>query len=86
MLDECMTTCFDLASQENALPQGQDNRCRHTEKPGLVPLQAKLINGRSRRQAGSESIVPQKHTPLELQVVEFKKKYPGLLLIIEASC
>ena len=46
-------------------------------------LQAKLIHGKSKRQAGSDSIVPQKHTPLELQVVEFKKKHPGILLIIE---
>jgi hypothetical protein len=34
---------------------------------------------------GAESIIPQKHTPLELQVVEFKKKYPGILLLIEVS-
>lgn len=48
-------------------------------------MQAKLINGRSKRQAGSDAIVPQKHTPLELQVVELKKQYPGILLIIEVG-
>jgi hypothetical protein len=38
-----------------------------------------------RKQVGSEDIVPQKHTPLELQVLALKKKHPECILIIEVS-
>ena len=49
-------------------------------------LQNKLVNGTGGRRAkGADGIVAQKHTPLELQVLEFKKKYPGVLLVIEVG-
>lgn len=49
-------------------------------------MQSKLVEGiGDKRNKGADSIVPQKHTPLELQVVELKKKYPDILLIIEVS-
>ena len=49
-------------------------------------MQRKLVEGiGDRRRQGADSIVAQKHTPLELQVVELKKKYPDILLIIEVS-
>jgi hypothetical protein len=50
-------------------------------------FQNKLVEDpafKGRRRSGvQEDIVPQKHTPLELQVVELKKKYPDCILIIE---
>ena len=49
-------------------------------------MQSKLVEGiGDKRNKGADSIVPQKHTPLELQVVELKKKYPDILLIIEVQ-
>ena len=47
-------------------------------------MQRKLVEGigNSSKQ-WAESVVPQKHTPLELQVVKLKEMHPGILLIIE---
>ena len=47
-------------------------------------FQNKLVLGiGNRKQADSSMIVPQKHTPLEVQVVELKQKHSGVLLAIE---
>ena len=49
-------------------------------------FQNKLVLGiGNRKAAGKDAIVPQKHTPLELQVVELKDKHAGVLLAIEVS-
>ena len=49
-------------------------------------FQNKLVLGiGNRKAAGKDSIVPQKHTPLELQVVELKEEHAGVLLAIEVS-
>ena len=70
----------------------------HTEPAGSAPqhppprpgshqrFQNKLVLGiGNRKAAGRDSIVPQKHTPLELQVVLLKKQHAGVLLAIEVS-
>lgn len=47
-------------------------------------FQNKLVHGIGNRKHGdSNTIVPQKHTPLELQVVDLKQKHPGVLLAVE---
>ncbi|KAK9814927.1 hypothetical protein WJX73_002195 [Symbiochloris irregularis] len=49
-------------------------------------FQNKLVLGHgNRKHADSSTIVPQKHTPLELQVVDLKKRHPGVLLAIEVG-
>eukprot|EP00884_Botryococcus_braunii_P017424 jgi/Botrbrau1/4365/Bobra.105_2s0012.1 len=51
-------------------------------------FQKKLVENPAfgqRKQPGAEDIVPQKHTPLELQVLALKKKYPDCILIIEVG-
>lgn len=49
-------------------------------------FQNKLVLGiGNRKQQDRSSIVPQKHTPLELQVVELKENNPGVLLAIEVG-
>ncbi len=76
---------------------GNEGRSEHGSAPlPKVParkvvrhqkFQNKLVEDpafEGRRRSGvQEDIVPQKHTPLELQVVELKKKYPDCILIIE---
>ena len=52
-------------------------------------FQKKLVEGTESamgyHRPGAREIQPQKHTPLELQVVELKKRYPGFLLVIEGA-
>lgn len=49
-------------------------------------FQNKLVTGvGNRKHPDSSTIVPQKHTPLELQVVDLKKRHPGVLLAIEVQ-
>ena len=73
------TSAETLAPQTSAVPQ------HPAPRPGAHQrFQNKLVLGiGNRKAAGKDSIVPQKHTPLELQVVQLKKQHAGVLLAIE---